>query len=104
MEKSTFKLIVAKSKKDKNRLSIELEGDLSLKNSKEIKNKILAAVENYENLNIKINQVKNLDISLIQILTAIKKEKKEVTFLFDMPEHTKSLLLKAGFEKLITNN
>jgi ABC-type transporter Mla MlaB component len=84
---------------------IVLEGDLSIRNANEIKQKIIKSLNEYECLKVVVQNVKDIDLSVFMILYAHKKREK-VKFLQLNPnnlvkdESYKTNLCKSGLIEL----
>lgn len=83
---------------------ITFEGDLSIQNAQLIKDKILEALETYENLKVVVQNMNDIDLSVFQILYAFKKsserDNKLTSFEFNIPEATKSIIKNTGIYEL----
>lgn len=83
---------------------IIFEGDLSIQNAQLIKDKILDALETYENLKVVVQNMSDMDLSVFQILYAFKKSSEKnnklTLFEFNIPETTKSIIKNSGIYEL----
>ena len=72
MKTVTFKAKVSQNKKD-NSNNVLLEGDLSLKNARDIRKTILSLKPNSDTIELEIRNVEKLDITTIQTINAYRK-------------------------------
>ncbi|MFC2138453.1 STAS domain-containing protein [Bacteroidota bacterium] len=104
MNTKTFKLTVTKNRKNPSEGKISIEGDLTLKNIKEIKEKLLNSTKTYKSLNIQVKKVDNLDITFIQLLIAVKKSFKAVSINTEIPEHAEGIINNSGLQEYLNTN
>jgi len=104
MNTRTFKLTVTKNKKNPAEAKLNIEGDLTLKNIKEIKDKLIANTKAYKNLNIQVKKVDNLDITFIQLIISIKKSFHKVLINTEIPDHAKGIISNSGLQKFLNTN
>ena len=90
MKTQAFKCSVSKNNKKKEK-NITLEGDLSLKNIKQIKSKLQKETNTKDKLNIYIKNTENIDITIIQLLISITNEHKNITIDSDIPDAVKAV-------------
>ena len=79
---------------------LELSGELTVKNAHEIRESLLKALQSFKQIEILIEQVEALDITLFQALEAARlsslKLKKELTFIYKLSDEAQELVRKAG--------
>lgn len=101
MKTVTFKAKVSHNKKD-NSTNLVLEGDLSLKNAREIRKTIQSLKPDSDTIELEIRDVEKLDITTIQTINAYGKflagEGKTVRIRMDLIPETGRLLKNAGFD------
>ena len=104
MNSKTFKLTVTKNRKDPAKGKLTFEGDLTLKNIKEIKDKLFESTKAYKALNIQVKKVDNLDITFIQLLIAVKKSFSKVTINTEIPKHAEGIINNSGLLEYLNTN
>lgn len=86
-------------------IQISLDGVLTIQNAKEIKSKLLHAVNNHNNISIDCKNVTKIDVPILQLFIAAKTtatdSKKDISFQFEFLPSQKSILTHSGFTKLI---
>ncbi|GAH69845.1 unnamed protein product [marine sediment metagenome] len=91
-------------KKDGGKATLILNGDLSYKNSDSIKKEIISVVEQYNNIELQLENVEELDITCIQIFYSLKntfsKAGKKITFKTSLPENLKAIIMNSGFNEI----
>ncbi len=104
MKKKNYKVSVPGKQKGK-KGTILLEGDLSISNSKPIYEELTKHYLSFDNLTIKFRNVDNLDLSVVQLIESIRKEredqKKEVYIDAQLEGEVKDLLQRAGFAEYV---
>jgi len=87
---------------DGTKAEILLEGELTLVNAEEIKVELLSAIEQYNQLTIKIMAVTNIDLSCIQLFISLRKTmaklKKNLSFELNLSDDIKTLIQNSGFD------
>lgn len=58
---------------EKQQVTILLEGDITLQNIAGLKRDLLAIIKQYNNIVVETKDVKNVDLSCIQLLYALRK-------------------------------
>ncbi len=104
MNTKTYKLTVTKNKKNPDEGNISIEGDLTIRNIKEIKDTLVTSTKPYKSLSIRIKKVENLDITFVQLLIAIKKSFKTVTINTEIPQHVQGIISKSGLKEFLSTN
>ncbi len=96
MKTTTYKISILKNKKNNKTGIITLEGDLSLKNIKVIKEKIHQGIGKFDQLEIHIKNVDNIDVTLIQLLISVNQTKKLRKVNITVKEQMRNMLETAG--------
>lgn len=91
--------------KEKNGVDIAIEGHLNVSNIAAIQKDLNAAVKNSKYINLQITNVDDADITIIQLIVALKQKCKEsnidLSINFSLKNETSELLNKAGLTNLI---
>jgi ABC-type transporter Mla MlaB component len=91
--------------KEINGIDIAIEGHLNVSNIVAIQKEINAALKNCKNLNLQITHVDDADITIVQLIVALKQKCKEsnidLSINFNLKNETSELLTKAGLTNLI---
>ena len=96
-----------KSSKDRktNTSSVVLKGELSIRNASGILKKINGTKITGENVAIKVEDVDNMDITFIQLISSfsntLKAQGREVTVESSLPEHTAKLIENSGLKGIL---
>jgi len=92
-------------KKDVKNGTILFEGELTYNEVDEIKKKITPTIQKYDELNIQLRNIENLDLTCIQLLFAFQKSfralNKKLTFDIELPNDIKALIEHSGFSQII---
>ena len=87
-----------------NKVEVTISGDLSLNNTNSIKQELLDIINKKGIQGILVNNIENLDLSILQMLIAIKNEQDEkgipFTYTIGLNNEQKALLQNCGFLKL----
>lgn len=104
MKKKTYK-ISSKTDKLSGLQTLQMEGDLSIKNASSIKNELTALGYTGSKISIHLLNIASLDLTGIQLVYALlgslKLEGKETEMKADLPEDLMKLAGNAGFKELI---
>jgi anti-anti-sigma regulatory factor len=91
--------------KEKNGIDIAIEGHLNVSNIVAIQKELNTAVKNSVKINLKITNVDDADITIVQLIVALKQKCKELnidfSLNFNLKNETSELLRKAGLTNLI---
>lgn len=102
MSNYSLKLKSNGKKKDKD-YTLNLGGDLSLNSISEIHEELKKELDKVNSLQIVLNEVEQIDITLIQVLYAIEKEfkteNKSVQITMNLSDQDELLLKRTGFNK-----
>lgn len=106
-EASTLGFIVEPSRrKSVKKAKVFIEGELSIYNTQELLSKIKEVLNQYDMVDFKIRNVKDIDLSAVQVLYYVKKHHeesdKQLTFqIEELGMELKSLLVKTKYNKLL---
>lgn len=85
-----------------------VEGDLVIRESADIKEKLLSLFENYRTIEIQFTNIEKLDISALQLLVAMYNsalaEQKTIKYFFEDSEYINSVLNKSGYNKFFSEH
>ncbi|MCR6641192.1 MAG: STAS domain-containing protein [Sporocytophaga sp.] len=103
-----MKSFAIKINEKKNNTEILLSGNLTVSNSESIYQKILGTVTTSKKISIHLNNIENIDLTLVQILYSVKrtilKEGKELTTTANLPKDLSLLLDRNGFKNLLSKS
>ncbi|MGK7397121.1 MAG: hypothetical protein ACNS62_21265 [Candidatus Cyclobacteriaceae bacterium M3_2C_046] len=84
---------------------IYLDGELSIQNSTQIKNKLLGELKKHDQLEIIVNNAEAFDISCIQIFYSLSKTastmNKSITYSLTLPKELGAIIAHSGFNNLL---
>lgn len=104
----TLKAQPSKVKGRTNEIELIAQGDLTLTNAKKIKDFFISNLTKGKLFNVKVSNVDSIDLGFIQILQRFywdaQQENSKVTVSISLAEDHRLLLVRAGFESLITLN
>ena len=82
---------------------IQLEGFLTTSNIGPIKSTVLAALQQHGNIKVQLQNVEKLDLSVIQILYALRRaaktDNKTICILMDLPHEFQIALKQSGLDQ-----
>jgi anti-anti-sigma factor len=94
-----------RGKKDEKSAEILIEGDFSIAYAEKVKEKLQDVLEQYDKIEVKIQNLENIDLSAIQLLISLRKsmpaDKFKLTLI--LRDDLKPLLEHAGFKDIILN-
>ncbi len=103
-----MKSYTIKINEKKNNTEILLSGNLTISNSESIYKKILSIVTTSKKTTIHLNNIENIDLTMVQILHSVKrtilKEGKEFTTIANLPKDLSLLMDKSGFKNILSNS
>jgi ABC-type transporter Mla MlaB component len=106
MKNITFE--IQPNNNDTNSICIHLGGDLSLKGVTGLRSKLVEIKDQYNKVEMNVGDVTTLDLSAIQLLLSLKKTfqslNKELQINFSLAPEMIDLVIKGGFEELLTGN
>ena len=95
--------VITNSDNSKN-IQVVLEGQLVIRNAKEIKRELLLALANPLSLELIFRNVIKVDVAVLQLLIALQKSaarlQKKVSFDFETTGYLKSIMHNSGLEKV----
>ena len=84
--------------------TLVLEGDLSIRNAALIKKKLAAVKFTGDIIRIHLNNVDNLDITIIQIMyslvNTLENQGKKIEIYSELPDDLEKVLINAGFSEI----
>jgi anti-anti-sigma regulatory factor len=88
-----------KKEKDRDLLRLVLSGFLDIGNVSAIKDELSVLGDLPQKLEVKIEQVENIDLSFLQLMVAFKKEHPDcqITFNWDLDQEFFRIIQGAGF-------
>ena len=99
-----YQIKITNNKKDK-AVSIELTGLLNVSNISNIKTEISTAINKSKQVELNINNVEDVDLSLIQFLIALKQHSKsskfKITINLNLNNESPELFNRAGFSNIL---
>ncbi|MBO9703130.1 MAG: STAS domain-containing protein [Sporocytophaga sp.] len=88
----------------KNHTEVLLTGNLTINNSEVIHKKILSVIEKSKKITIHLDDIDNIDLTIIQLLYSAKrtilKEGKELSTITNLPADLSLLLEKNGLKNI----
>ena len=91
---------------DSQKVQLIFEEELTINNVEEAKTIIDEAFENFEDIDIVCQNVRNLDLTFLQLFYAMyqtgKNENKMLNFNFNFSEELENLIKMIGFDKVLT--
>ena len=103
MNKKVFNIRSSKEKGSKTQ-TLVLEGDLSIRNAALIKKKLAAVKFTGDIIRIHLNNVDNLDITIIQIMyslvNTLENQGKKIEIYSELPDDLEKVLINAGFSEI----
>jgi hypothetical protein len=78
-------------------LTILLEGNLVISNIKDIGEQLFSKIGNYSSIHIKGNDIKDIDLSMIQILCTLQNSNYNVCIELNLREDLQELIEHSGF-------
>jgi len=88
----------------KDSIKIHIEGELNIKNAKEIKQKLIAAMGEYERYEVNLENITALDVTGIQLLIGIKKAvgKDKIQLHLNINKEIETTLAYSGMQQLLS--
>ncbi|OIP00838.1 MAG: hypothetical protein AUJ98_06320 [Bacteroidetes bacterium CG2_30_33_31] len=81
---------------------IKIEGDLGISNIGNIKIDLLKAISNYNEIDLKVEKIKFIDLSMIQFLISLKKSEsilnKKIQIDIIAEDEFRELIISTGFK------
>lgn len=95
------------SRKNKPVSVVSLEGDLTISNVADARNKIVSMLEGSQDVEVKVHSVENIDLTFLQLLYSVKKTikagGKDINISLDLGDDLKKLLDRSGLTSIIVN-
>jgi anti-anti-sigma regulatory factor len=92
-------------KKADKRAKMTIEKELTIYTVLEIKEHFMEALNEYNEINIQIKNVENLDLSFIQLIESLRKTaeeyEKEISIAAELTDETRTLVDNAGFDPVL---
>ena len=92
-------------KKDEKSAEVFIEGEFSIGNAERVKDKLLEVMEQYDKIDVKVQNLENIDLSAIQLLLSLRKslpiDKFRLTVV--LREDFKPIIEHAGFNDILLN-
>jgi ABC-type transporter Mla MlaB component len=102
----TLKSQPSKGKGKNDEIILIIQGELTVDNSRRIKDFFLNALKEGKKYLVKVNNVDNIDLGFIQLLQRFQWDamhvKKEVEVSISVSEEFQTLLSRAGFNSIMT--
>ena len=102
-----YEINVLNESADNQSISIELKGDLSISVIRKIKQELASLVHGHQNVELKMHEVEFFDISILQLILALKKMIREQGGRFapdiNLSDEYMDLIELSGFLKLLKN-
>jgi anti-anti-sigma factor len=94
-----------RGKKEDKTAEIFIEGEFSIGFAERVKDKLLEVLEQYDRIDIKVQNLENLDLSAIQLLVSIKKSlpADKVRLTIVLREDLKPIIEHAGLHDILLN-
>ncbi len=91
--------------KDKSIGTFLFQGDLNIENINEIYEKTTRNYTEFNTINIKVENVSDIDLTFIQLIyslyKSLKTQKKYLNFRINLPDNLHELLANTGFNKYV---
>lgn len=89
---------------DSQQVKILIEGELVIKNSKQIKDKLIAGLAQFQQVELELKNIQRIDLSALQLFLAMRKsgikQGKQVNFNVEITEYITSTLKAYGMVDL----
>lgn len=101
MSTNTFKATFTEDKNNSGSGILSMEGDLTIRNIKKIHEYVLKSSKNYKQISIDIKNVAHLDLTIIQLITSLRKTYKTDSISCDLPATIKKNIDIAGMTDIL---
>jgi anti-anti-sigma factor len=95
---------VSPKRKNKQGNTLCLQGELTVANAPFIKTEMMKALEEYNITSLRVNEVQNMDLSVLQLIYAIQRAARsggsEISLDMDLPEETEILIRQSGLDRM----
>jgi anti-anti-sigma factor len=93
--------------KSENEVTLIIQGELIIDNAQKLKEFLLEKMGKYNHFILTINKVDSIDLSAVQVLHRfvqdVKQMDKSIEASIDLPEDSKSLIVKSGLDLFLVN-
>ena len=97
--------ITPTGKKAENKARMTIKKELTIYTVLEIKEHFMEALNEFEEIEIQIKNVENLDLSFIQLIESLRKTAeeydKQISISAELSDETHTLVYNAGFDPLL---
>lgn len=98
-------LLIPSKIKGENKINITLRNELTIFSIESVKDKIIQAFKDYDQITFEIKDVNSMDLSFVQLLYSIKitadTHNKKVTFNVNLSDDIKSLFANSDLSKVL---
>jgi len=103
----TVKISVIPKRISKKGNTLHIKGDLTVANASLIKEEMMQAWQKYPRLNLTIDEVERLDLSVLQLILAFRlaaqSSGKQIQLGVNLPEELQQLVRQSGLEKVFNH-
>lgn len=89
-------------------VQVLLEGQLVIRNAKTIKNELIVALTDSQNIVLVLRHIIKMDLAVMQLLIALQKSAaklgKNLSFDFELTEYIKSVMQHSGLAEIFIEN
>jgi anti-anti-sigma factor len=94
-----------RGKKDEKSAEIIIEGEFSISCAEKVRDKLMEAMDQYDRIDLKVQNLENFDLSAIQLLVSLRKsipaDKIKITLV--LRDELKPILEHAGLNDILLN-
>jgi anti-anti-sigma regulatory factor len=105
MKASKHVTITPSGKKGEKKAKMTVEKELTIYTVLEIRESFMEAIEKYNELDVSIREVENLDLSFIQLIESLKKTaeeyQKKISISAELADETRKLVENTGFDPIL---
>lgn len=102
----TLKTQASKAKGKTDEITLVMQGELTLDNAAKVKDFFMASMPKGSQFHVKINQVENIDLGVLQLLKRFtwdaQEQQKKVSISMALTDDQKQLLSRSGFSAFIS--
>lgn len=103
-EFSDFQVQITPSKrKTVSKVFVNISGNFSVINIRQIQDEVMPAVESYEQLTVKLSDIRQIDLAAVQFLNVLSRTGKAFKIDHELSASQKQQLTMAGFSDLINH-
>ncbi len=94
-----------KGKKDDLTAEMTVEGDLTISQCDKFRDKIMEVIESHPKIEIRLQNVENIDLSILQIIASVKHtlEPDKFKLVVNLQDDLKKLISNTGFTEMLYN-